>query len=186
MIQTSRSLDHLYAEFHQIKMDFSPAACISIIAPDGSPIYIRKYQPPTTQSTSNNMPLTPQISNNSDDLQVESVIFDSLQQIRKFKLLSVNRSQQQSIPQIITVPSSSDDYYVFACPTSLKYLIIILTFKQFAPVDITIKRCAVSVSEQLFQRINDPFYQPFSNLDNSAAFNKIMDESAAIIRSQPS
>ncbi|KAK8863881.1 hypothetical protein M9Y10_011572 [Tritrichomonas musculus] len=149
-------------------MESSPVACISIIAPDGSPIYLRKYQ--NSQS-----PSSPQ----HDDLEIESIIFNALLTIRTQNLFLTIKTLPppiQSHP--IELPSFSR-LSVYATKFPLKYTLLVITTRKVI-IEPSVRKWSLLIADELFSRIADPFYSPFSPLDKSEVFNANIDK---IIRS---
>lgn len=150
----------------------SPVACISIIAPDGSPIYLRKYQ----NSPSNSSP-----SQQNDDLEIESLIFTSLRTIRKqnlfFNVNTLPPPLQSHVFEILMNSRSSLSVYTARFP--LKYTLLIITTRKVTSEAVT-RKWSCMIADELFARIADPFYTPFSPLDKSDLFNSNIEK---IIRS---
>lgn len=155
-------------------MENFPFACISIIAPDGSPIYLRKYQNSTANPTS---------SQQNDDLEIESLIFSSLLAIKKQNIfLNIRTLAPPVQSHVFPVPvNSRSSLSVYTARFPLKYTLILVTTRKLMN-ESSYQKLSCMIADELFGRIADPFYSPFSPLDKSEQFNTNIDK---IIHSQP-
>lgn len=153
-------------------MDISPVVCVSIIAPDGSPIYLRKYQ-----NSTSNLSTPPQ----NDDLEIESLIFNSLLAIQKqnlfFNIKTLPPPLQSHVFEVSVNSRSSLSVYTARFP--LKYTLLIITNRKVM-IESVAKKWSTMIADELFARIADPFYTPFSPLDKSEVFNTNIEK---IVRS---
>ena len=124
-------------------------SCVSIIGPDDSLLFIRKY------------PV------DSYNFEIDSIVFCSLDYISQDKRTS---KKERFIGQL-QMPDQK--YNVWGYKTALGYKIIILTNPIPNPSESTIKSISEKIKDVLFVQFTNPFYKPFSPINSVNFTNKI-------------
>lgn len=132
--------------------------CLSIIGPDNSLLYIKKY------ATGND-------SNDDNDLEMDLIIFSSLDFMPQGKTFGQIKKERFSgfINQ-----TQSDKYNCYGYKAPLGYKIIVLLLNvQNQPNQSNIQTLCDKVKEELFHSFWNPFYSPFSPITSPNLIERI-------------
>lgn len=134
--------------------------CLSIIGPDNSLLYMKKYV------SGNDL-------NDETDLEMDITIFSSLEfmpqgktfgQIKKERFSGfINQSQNQS---------EKYNCYGYKAPLGYKIIVLLLNV-QNQPNQSNIQTLCDKVKEELFHSFWNPFYSPFSPITSPSFIEKI-------------
>ena len=137
-------------------------ACVAIIGPDGSPLYLHKFP------------------EHSDSLmEIESLIFESIN-------ISENRNKLKNIvpqPPNVVLLATGSSFQVFGSQFKLGYKILVVTVKTNI-AEPNMRMYISNLSNEFFSQLMNPFYSPFSQI-NASSFDERVIKDALLIKASP-
>jgi hypothetical protein len=137
--------------------------CVAVLSPDNAPILIRK------------------IADENQDFEFDTIIFCAID--RFVPQPAQRKTTIRSADRLIGPFQASDGpsrFQVWGYKTSLGYKIIVLSIAQPAIPDHAVRTFCEKVRDAVFDRLMDPFYQPFSAMDSPAILDRILRDAEAI------
>lgn len=140
----------------------SPVFCVSILAPDNSPIFLEKYI-------------------EDENLELDTAIFESLSFTGK---RSTFRTPSATNEKFVGCISKTPKYQAWGYQASLHYKLVIITNGKHNLAESSMKQCFEAVSDALLGAIRNPFYSPFSQI-SAEDFSKKIRSCCEVIRVLP-
>lgn len=139
-------------------------ACVAVIGPDDNPLLFRKY------------------CDENHEFEIDSLIFCALDHFDGpaggGQRAATTRG---AVGSFIGNISMSDRFQIWGYRAALKYKIIVLTFHLMSIEESSIRAMCENVRDIMFDAITDPFYIPFSMMEQPHIRQKI-DNAAEAIR----
>jgi hypothetical protein len=139
----------------------SAIGCVAVLGPDNAPLLIRK------------------IADEHQDFEFDTIIFCA---IDSFGQPMGANAPRKSMGRLIGPFPSADGqtrFQVWGYKASLGYKIIVLAQPPVA--EIVIRGFCERVRDAVFDRITDPFYEPFSPMDAPAILSRISRDAEGIV-----
>ena len=128
----------------------SGVACVSIIGPDDSLMFIDKYT-------------------SSNTLDLDYLVFCSLDHFPVSKAHKAGKGEKV----VVEIPLNHQEYCVWGYRSSLKYRIIIVSQITFVGIDASLRSYFEKIKDYLFEALTNPFYNPFSPIRSTIFQNRI-------------
>jgi hypothetical protein len=137
-------------------------ACVAVLAPDNSPILVKKYW------------------DEVDDLVIDTLLFCSLDYFDA--QMQQRKATGKAVDRFIgNLPPSDSRLQTWGYRANLGYKIVVLTPATANAPESLIRGLCEKLKEMLFDCIMDPFYVPFSTIEAKAALQKVADAVQAVV-----